>query len=319
MLMLPDSLSNRIQKLLNRAGKLAIEQSAIEGLGIQIATRNDECYPKFISECVGNVRPPLFYIAGEPNNLFPRRIALLGSHEKPAYKDALFQFLVQQTSFEPTTFVLSETNPLTPRMLEYADSTRCNVLVTTVTPLGVLLQQRSYRQPMQRKTVAYVSQTRPDNHSQKQGLTSIDWSCYASHHLIVSLQRDGNDVWKLIRFLPGTLTAILSNELRMEELPEYTNSPTFTSGAELSRFPFEEILEPVLTSTSQAPFPTDEKSMLSTHTQISAVAETETRGEANPKTTVLKKKKTKSSKNAITGQLTLFDTYTDTKIDEKRE
>jgi hypothetical protein len=112
---------------------------------------------------------------------------------------------------------------------------------------------------------------------------------------------------------------MLSNQLRIEELPEYTNSPTFTSGAELSRFPFEEILEPVLTSTSQAPFPTDEKSMLSTHTQISAVAETETRGEANPKTTVLKKKKTKSSKNAITGQLTLFDTYTDTKIDEKRE
>lgn len=318
-LSLSASLCERIQKLLNRAGKLAIEQSAIEGLGIQIATRNDDSYPKYFSECIGNARPPVFYVAGEPNNLFPRRITLFGSPQNTAQREELLQALMQQASFEPTTFILSETNPLTPGMLEYSDASRCNVLVTTVTPLGLILQQRSYRQPMQRKTVAYVSQTRPDNHSSKQGLTSIDWSCYASHYLIVSLQRDGNDAWKIIRFLPGTLTSMLSNELRIEELPEYTNSPTFTSTAELSRFPFEEIIEPVLVTTTQAPIVTDEKSVLSTHTKISAVADIETREEANPKTTVVKKKKTKTSKNASTGQLTLFDTSTDIKIDERRE
>lgn len=318
-LSLSASLCDRIQKLLNRAGKLAIEQSAVEGLGIHIATRNDDFYPKFISECIGNARPPVFYVAGEPNNLFSRRITLFGSPENTVHREKIFRILVQQTSFKPTTFVLSETNPLTPQMLEYADTTRFNVLVATVSPLGSLLQQRTYRQPMQRKTAAYVSQTRPDNHSQKHGLTYTDWSSYASHHLLLSLQIEENDMWKLIRFLPGSLTSMLSNGLRIEELPEYTNSPTFTSLAVFSKHPFEEVLEQSIISTTQVPITTDKKSELSTHIQTTSVPDTEKRVEQNPKRTSVEINITETNETRPNFQLTFLDALNDIKTSAVKE
>jgi hypothetical protein len=306
LLMLPDSFCNRIQKLLNRAGKLAIEQSAIEGLGIQIATRNDECYPKFISECVGNVRPPLFYIAGEPNNLFPRRIALLGSSEKPAYKDALFQFLVLQTSFEPTTFVVSEKNPMTPRLLECANTTCFNVLVTTDKPLGSLLQQRSYRLPMQQKIAAYVSQQRPDNYLQSHASSYIDWSSYAAHNLFMTIKHNETETSKLIRFLPGSLYALISGGSRIEELPEFVNSPTFTSLTELPALPFEEIDAPVAHSTSMDSNSRNENSDPITHTQIAIDGSAEQNADKNPRKKNVKKVITKTHEKRII-QLTFID------------
>ena len=81
--------SERIQRLLDRAGSLAFTLNKLENAGIYVVTRADHSYPKRIKKELGNSCPPLFYFAGSLDLLDRPAVGFAGSR---AAGDADTQF-----------------------------------------------------------------------------------------------------------------------------------------------------------------------------------------------------------------------------------
>lgn len=71
--------SERIQRLLDRAGSLAFALNKLENAGIYVVTRADYSYPKRLKKSLGNSCPPLFYFAGALDLLDRPAVGFAGS------------------------------------------------------------------------------------------------------------------------------------------------------------------------------------------------------------------------------------------------
>ncbi len=71
--------TERIKKLLDRAGSLSFELEKLSSMGIKIITRADKSYPKVLKTKLKGGCPPLFYFAGELTLLNRRIVGFVGS------------------------------------------------------------------------------------------------------------------------------------------------------------------------------------------------------------------------------------------------
>ena len=72
---------DRIKRLIDRSASLTFEIEKLNNMGIYIVTRADEKYPKLLKDKIGNLRPPLFYYAGDIELLNDDFIGIVGSRD----------------------------------------------------------------------------------------------------------------------------------------------------------------------------------------------------------------------------------------------
>lgn len=78
---LPAGDAERVSRLLQRRGQLAIELDRLRGRGIWVVTLADEGYPPSLRSRLASEAPPLLFGSGEPGLLSRGGIAIIGSRE----------------------------------------------------------------------------------------------------------------------------------------------------------------------------------------------------------------------------------------------
>jgi predicted Rossmann fold nucleotide-binding protein DprA/Smf involved in DNA uptake len=76
---LSEEESERINRLLDRAGQFGVALSSLNEKGIYTLTKSDSTYPKKLREKLGKYAPPVLYYAGNLNILENRGVAIVGS------------------------------------------------------------------------------------------------------------------------------------------------------------------------------------------------------------------------------------------------
>lgn len=76
---IPQSLGQRLHRLLSRAGPLAIELERLSSLGIWATTRADDTYPARLKQILGPKAPSCLFGAGDPDLLARDALAIVGS------------------------------------------------------------------------------------------------------------------------------------------------------------------------------------------------------------------------------------------------
>ena len=71
--------AQRISRLLERGGSIAIELERLESLGIRVITRADEDYPQRYRQRLKDSAPAILFYAGNKDLLGQRGIAVVGS------------------------------------------------------------------------------------------------------------------------------------------------------------------------------------------------------------------------------------------------
>ncbi len=71
--------TERIKKLLDRAGSLSFELERLSSMGIKVITRADKGYPRVLKSKLKGGCPPLFYFAGDLSLLDKRTVGFVGS------------------------------------------------------------------------------------------------------------------------------------------------------------------------------------------------------------------------------------------------
>lgn len=72
---------DRIGRLLDRGGQLAIELERLGQLGIWVITRADEMYPRRLKDSLGTSAPPILFGAGNRSILSEGHVAIVGSRD----------------------------------------------------------------------------------------------------------------------------------------------------------------------------------------------------------------------------------------------
>lgn len=78
-LLIGEKESDRIVKLLSKAGQLTFELNELKKLGINITTRADKTYPKILRERLKDKCPPMIYYCGNIEILHNNLIGVVGS------------------------------------------------------------------------------------------------------------------------------------------------------------------------------------------------------------------------------------------------
>ena len=69
----------RMNRLVERSGSIYFEIERYAGMGINIMTRADSCYPKALKQKLGKSCPPIFYYAGNPLLIEEKCVGFVGS------------------------------------------------------------------------------------------------------------------------------------------------------------------------------------------------------------------------------------------------
>ncbi|MGD9893093.1 MAG: DNA-processing protein DprA [Dehalococcoidia bacterium] len=100
----PES-AERIARLLDRGGQIAIELDRLAGYGIWVVTESDEAYPIALGERLRHSAPPVLFGAGPANLLSQDAIALVGSRDLEPAGEAFARVVGSRCAADGVTVV----------------------------------------------------------------------------------------------------------------------------------------------------------------------------------------------------------------------
>lgn len=104
----PES-AERIVRLLDRSGQVAVEVERLAGSGIWVLTECDEAYPNKLGQRLGKLAPPVLFGAGPASLLSRDAIALVGSRDLDPAGEAVARELSARCATEGITVVTGGT------------------------------------------------------------------------------------------------------------------------------------------------------------------------------------------------------------------
>lgn len=161
-LFLAESEIERIEKLLSRAGQLAVELSELNGKGIFIMTRCDEEYPDRLKKRLNRLAPPVLYYAGNLALLSNPGVAIVGSRNIDEAGLSFTEKLSERCTNNGLNIVSGGARGVDTVAEKTANKSDGTTVIFVADSLEKKIRKKETREAIMKKQSIVLSSTRPD-------------------------------------------------------------------------------------------------------------------------------------------------------------
>lgn len=159
---LGDDEIERILRLLNRSGNIAVEISNLSNQGINILTRADQIYPSSLKEKLKKYAPPILYYAGNLSLLENPGVAVVGSRDIDNHGIEFTKKLAQRVTGDGLNIVSGGARGVDSIAEQVANDSDGTTVIVVSDTMEQRIQKKEVRMAIARKNSLILSPFRPD-------------------------------------------------------------------------------------------------------------------------------------------------------------